>query len=198
MAQDDHLRTTESNSDDELGPTVAADRSRADGSEVERRPGELGFSLNELLIVVAIIGILAVVVIGETFNAIEKARLAACMANMVAVRESVWANCDGGMDFPERGKLWDEIWRGSGPRGYWYELDNDDANKGHGNDLDGFDEQNPGKAPRTDRNIYFVLACTHDHGRLADYVYLEDEGPPQIAMGRDKPIWDKFYRKANR
>jgi prepilin-type N-terminal cleavage/methylation domain-containing protein len=172
-------------------PSAAAD-------DVERRHRELGFSLNELLIVVAIIGILSVVVIGETFNAIERARLAACMANMVAVRESVWANCDGGMDFPEREKLWDQIWRGSGPRGYWYELDNDDPNKGHGNDLDGFDEQNPGNSPRTARNIYFVLACTHDHGRLADYVYLEDEGPPQIALGRDRPIWDKFYRKANR
>ena len=160
-----------------------------------RSSAELGFSLNELLIAVAIIGILSVVAIGETFNAIEKARLAACMANMVTIRESVWANCDGGLDFPDRETLWNEIWRGSGPSGYWYALDNDDPNKGHGNDLDGFDEQNPGNAPRVDRNIYFVLRCEHDHGRLADYVFLEDEGPPQLAYGNFRPIWDKFYRK---
>jgi len=165
---------------------------------IERRAGELGFSLNEVLIVVAVIGILSVAAVGETFDAIEKARLAACMANMVTIRETVWDNCDGGMDFPDRGHLWNDIFRGAGPTGYWYELDNDDPNKGHGNDLDFFDEQNPGKAPRTDKNIYFVLACTHNHKRFADYVYLEDEGSPQIAMGRDKPRWDRFYQKANR
>ena len=163
---------------------------------VDRRNHELGFSLNELLIAVAIIGILSVVVIGEVENAIEKARLSACLANMVTIRETVWANCDGGLDFPDSDQLWNGIFGGHGPRGFWYEIDNDDPNKGHGNDLDGFDEQNPGKAPRKGRNIYFVLACEHDHGRLADYVYLEDEGSPQIAMDGDKPpIWFKFYRK---
>jgi prepilin-type N-terminal cleavage/methylation domain-containing protein len=157
---------------------------------------ELGFSLSELLIVIAIVGILMVVVIGEFQNAIHKARLSACLANMVTIREEVWSNCDGGLDFPDRDRLWNEIFRGHGPRGFWYEIDNDDPNKGHGNDLDGFDEQNPGKAPRTDRNIYFVVACEHDHNRLADFVYLEDEGSPQISMPGDKPpIWFKFYRK---
>jgi prepilin-type N-terminal cleavage/methylation domain-containing protein len=163
------------------------------------RSGELGFSLSELLIAIAIIGILSVVVIGELQSAIEKAKLSACLANMVTIREEVWANCDGGMDFPERDQLWGGIFKGNGPKGYWYELDNDDPNKGHGNDLDGFDEQNPGKAPRADRNIYFVLACEHDHGRLADFVYLEDAGSPQIAQVGDKPpIWYKFYRKDHR
>jgi prepilin-type N-terminal cleavage/methylation domain-containing protein len=165
---------------------------------VERRASELGFSFNEVLIVVAIIGILSVAVAGETYSAIEKARLAACMANMVTIRESVWENCDGGLSFPDADELWNGIWGGHGPTGYWFALDNDDPNKGHGNDLDFFDEQNPGNAPRTDVNIYYVLACTHDHGRLADYVYLEDEGSPRIAMDRDKPRWDRFYRKANR
>ncbi len=88
------------------------------------------------------------------------------------------------------------VFRGHGPQGFWYAIDNDDPNKGHGNDLDGFDEQNPGNAPRKDRNIYFVVACEHDHGRLADYVYLEDDGSPQISMAGDTPpIWFKFYRK---
>ena len=157
---------------------------------------ELGFSFSEVLIAVAIVGILTVVVIGEFQNAIQKARLSACLANMVTIRETVWSNCDGGLDFPDANQLWNGVFGGHGPRGFWYEIDNDDANKGHGNDLDGFDEQNPGKAPRKDRNIYFVLACEHDHGRLADYVYLEDEGSPQISMPGDKPpIWFKFYRK---
>ena len=171
------------------------DHTSADPS-IEHRQDELGFSFSELLVAVAIIGILSVIVIGEVQNAIAKARLSACLANMVTIRETVWANCDGGMDFPDSDRLWNGIFGGVGPRGFWYEIDNDDPNKGHGNDLDGFDEQNPGKAPRKGRNIYFVLACEHDHGRLADYVYLEDEGSPQIAMDGDKPpIWFKFYRK---
>jgi type II secretory pathway pseudopilin PulG len=145
---------------------------------------------------VAIIAILSVIVMGESLNAIEKAKLSACMANMATIREEVWANCDGGMDWPDRDRLWNDIFRGKAPTGYWYALDNDDPNKGHGNDLDGYDEQNPGKAPRTDRNIYFVLACEHDHGRLADFVYLEDDGSPTIQLHGDKPpIWYKFYRK---
>ncbi len=160
-----------------------------------RRNGERGFSFNEVLIVVAIIGILTVVVAGETLSAIEKARLAACMANMVTIRESIWENCDGGLKFPEPDELWNDVWKGHGPRGYWFALDNDDPNRGHGNDLDGFDEQNPGNAPRTDRNIYYVLACKHDHGRLADFVFLEDEGSPQIALNGYRPIWYKFYNK---
>ena len=177
--------------------SVAHDHDSEFGS-IDRRNQELGFSLNELLIAVAIIGILSVIVIGELQNAIEKARLSACMANMVTIRETVWANCDGGMDFPDSDRLWNGIFSGNGPQGFWYEIDNDDPNKGHGNDLDGFDEQNPGNAPRKNRNIYFVLACEHDHGRLAEYVYLEDDGSPQIHMDGDKPpIWFKFYRKAH-
>jgi len=182
---------------------IEAERGRVDSkaanttrpSSIDPRSGERGFSLNELLIVVAILGILSVAIAGEIANAIEKAKLSACMANMVTIRETVWANSDGGLDFPERAILWNDIMRGSGPRGYWYALDNDDPNKGHGNDLDFYDEQNPGKSPRVDKNIYFVLRCEHNHGRLADYVYLEDEGPPQLAMGKDQPRWNKFYRK---
>ena len=161
----------------------------------EPRSADSGFCLNELLIVIAILGILTVAIVGEVANAIQRAKLSACMANMVVIREEVWANCDGGMDFPEREELWNDVFRGSPPRGYWYALDNDDPNKGHGNDLDFYDEQNPGKAPRKDNNIYFVIRCEHDHGRLADYLFLEDDGPPQIAMGGKQPRWHKFYRK---
>jgi len=194
-----HRNTTNPTGPAAHGNPVLQKRGSGWGDDgIERRAGELGFSLNEVLIVVAIIGILSVAAVGETFDAIEKARLAACMANMVTIRETVWDNCDGGMDFPEPEVLWNDIFRGAGPRGYWFALDNDDPNKGHGNDLDFYDEQNPGNAPRTDKNIYFVLACTHNHKRFADYVYLEDEGSPQIALGRDKPRWDRFYRKANR
>jgi prepilin-type N-terminal cleavage/methylation domain-containing protein len=193
-----HIDATQNIHPEELVPEIWSARcERATvGNRAERPNREAGFSFNEVLIVVAIVGILSVVVIGEMLDAIEKARLAACLANMVTIRESVWENCDGGLDFPTRDQLWNDVWGGVGPRGYWYEIDNDDPNKGHGNDLDGYDEQNPGKAPRVDRNIYFVLVCEHDHGRLADYVYLEDDGSPTIAMAADpKPIWWKFYRK---
>ena len=169
------------------------------GSEIDDHDHfdhELGFSFSELLIAVAIVGTLTVVVIGEFQNAIEKARLSACLANMVTIRETVWANCDGGLAFPNPDMLWNGAFGGHGPRGFWYAVDNSDPNNGHGNDLDGFDEENPGNAPRKDENIYFVLACEHDHGRLADYVSLVDDGSPTIAMpGDERPIWYKFYRK---
>ena len=196
-----HLNQTENNPNpppDERTPEThsVAHNHLAEFDNPDRPNHELGFSMSELLIAVAIIGILSVVLIGEVLNALEKARLAVCMANMVTIREEIWANCDGGMDFPDRDRLWNGIFRGVGPKGYWYALDNDDANKGHGNDLDGFDEQNPGNAPRKDDNIYFVLSCEHDHGLLADFVYLEDEGSPQIHQDGDtKPVWYKFYRK---
>ncbi len=89
---------------------------------------------------------------------------------------------------------WDEAWNGRNPGSYSYLVDGD-ANKGHGNDLDGFDEDNPGNSVRPQDDIEFVIVCQHNHADLADYVYIEDGGPPTIVLESDDPGYEKFIGK---
>ena len=81
------------------------------------------------------------------------------------------------------------------PGPYYYLIDGD-PNKGHGNDLDGIDEENPGKSylnlEKVD--IRFVVLCQHDHGNLANYVYVTDVGPPQIVTADNDPGYENFIK----
>jgi prepilin-type N-terminal cleavage/methylation domain-containing protein len=145
----------------------------------------------ELLVVVAIIGILAGICIAIFQGRIDKARLARCMTELRSIQSTVFAHSDGST-FPDRSWFWDRAWSGIKPGPYYYLVDAEDPNAGHGNDLDGFDEQNPGNAPRTRRDIKFVVLCQHNHKDLGWYVYLEDEGPPLMAVEGDHPGYHRF------
>jgi prepilin-type N-terminal cleavage/methylation domain-containing protein len=153
---------------------------------------EAGFTLSELLIVIAIIGIVSAIANGEFLRYLERAKLAACMAQMRVIQRTVFQYSDVGSTFIAESDLWNTAWQGQPPGPYAYLRDNEDPNNGHGNDLDGFDEGNPGNAPRTGKDIDFVVLCQHNHGRLAKYVYIEDEGPPQCATSSSEPNYERF------
>ena len=36
--------------------------------------------------------------------------------------------------------------------------------------------------------------CQHDHAHLCEFVYIEDEGPPQLAMEDNKPNYERFVK----
>jgi prepilin-type N-terminal cleavage/methylation domain-containing protein len=162
--------------------------------EAARSGREAGFTMSELLVVVAIIGILSAIAIGEYSNYIERAKLAQCMLNMRQVQRTIFQFSEMGSSYISPNDLWEQGWYGRQPRGIHYLLDDGDANKGHGNDLDGYDEDNPGSV-KPEKDIHFVIVCEHDHGSLGKYVYLEDENPPRIATtGKNDPKYWRFIK----
>jgi hypothetical protein len=42
------------------------------------------------------------------------------------------------------------------------------------------------------------VLCQHDHGDLALYVYVEDDGPPTVADAAHNPHYDLHIPKASR
>ena len=160
--------------------------------EVATRSRQAGYTLAEIMVVLMIISILSALALGVMDGRIEKARLARCMLELRSIQSTVFTHSGGGWPLPDQRTFWADAWSGIKPGPYFYLVDNDDPNNGHGNDIDSFDEGNPGNPPREDKDIHFVLLCQHDHGSLAWYVYLEDEGPPLIATADDNPRYHRF------
>ena len=169
-------------------------RKRVSGAAGHHR-AQRGFSLSELLVVVFLIGLLSTIAVNKFLDILERARLARCKMELRGIQEEVWdAYADTGT-FIDPATYWEIKWRGRRPGPYFYLVDGD-ANKGHGNDLDGIDEDNPGASgdKRKGKDIDFVILCQHDHKHLADYVYLVDNEPPMIADGDNQPGYERFIK----
>jgi len=170
------------------------DDSRLHVADDDRRY-EAGFTFMELIVAVWLIGILSVLALGILNGRIEKAKLARCFVDIRSIQSTVWTMSDG-ITWPEYATFWDYAWAGKRPGPYYYFPNNTDHNAGHGNDLDICDEENPGKseANRDCKDIEFVIVCQHDHRQLANYVYIEDEGPPTIAgwSSETDPGYDRW------
>jgi len=152
---------------------------------------ERGFTLTEVIIIVYIISLMTTIGINSVLDGIEKARLARCLMELRGIQTAVWMDSDDGQDFMDPLAFWASHYHGFKPGPYYYLLDGD-ANKGHGNDLDGIDEENPGNADREGEDINFVILCQHDHRYLCNYVYLVDGEPPVIV---DTPGLDPRYER---
>jgi len=167
---------------------------KPDRDLLRRRPREAGFTLTELLIAVTIIGILTGIMLPNLLERYHKARLARCMVELRGIQTGLYMASEPGLAFPDAASFWSTVFPAARPGPYFYLADAEDPNAGHGNDLDGYDEQNPGGAPRTAKDIKFVLLCQHYHANLCRYVYIEDEGPPQLAMDGDDPHYNIFVK----
>jgi len=144
-----------------------------------------GFTLIEILIAVVIIGILAAIAI-RTIAPTKEARLVACAADLDAMNSLVQQTMEQTFPYiPD----WSEIQgvaEGRWNKHFHYVPNNSDANKGHGNDLDICDEENPGAsaANRDCLNIKYIIVCDHDHTGVAKYNALLDGYGP-IVFGGD-------------
>jgi len=158
-----------------------------------------GFTLIEVVIVVVVIGILAVGV-STALNTVQESRMVACTADLHAMEDMTqqyymqtrpWT--------PDRQGLYQ--WMGNLRKDhYHYVPNNNDRNKGHGNDLDLCDEENPGKSldNRDCLDIQWVWVCDHNHRELAKYNFSLSRGYVySVSKTGEKPFlhdlrwWDK-------
>ena len=149
-------------------------------------------TLLEILIVVVLVSILVISISMTMGNKIHKARLARCFSEMRSIQSTVFLELAEGNHIPLPEELWSHRWHGRKPGPYFYFGDNEDPDKGHGNDIDKYDESNPGGAPRKTKDLKFIIFCQHNHGSLARYVYVEDEGKPTLAVSNNFPSYDKL------
>jgi prepilin-type N-terminal cleavage/methylation domain-containing protein len=144
-----------------------------------------GFTLVEILVGIVVIGILSAIVVGKINGAQDAATTVRCLANIDAFASDVDALSPSG-PAPTQEQVRQHIdWEGR-YKNYWYIPNNSDFNNGHGNDLDGCDEENPGTSlpGRECFPMRFLIVCTHEtHGNNSDakYVFNIAGGmPPQI------------------
>jgi hypothetical protein len=148
-------------------------------------------------VVVNIVGVLSAVVIPTVMDKLHKARLASCMVELRGIQSSLYQVAEPGTTLPEVATFWAATFPGGRSGPYYFLSDAEDPNAGYGNDLDGFDERYPGGSHRTTKDIKFVLICRHDHGHLCSYVYIEDDGPPQLATSDNDPKYERFVKWEN-
>lgn len=142
---------------------------------------ERGFSLIEVSVAVAVIGILTTIGASVIVDKMHEARLARCKSELRSIQSTYFTHFGDAMDLPDEQTFWDRAWKGSAPGPYRVLFLTGDANRGHGNDLDECDEDNPGKSRECTGKGTLVFLCQHFHASLADYQYAVDEGEPTIA-----------------
>lgn len=176
------------------------DATRHSTSEVEAarrraRMRQAGFTLTEVIVGVYIVGLLSAIVSTGFVDKREKARLARCMVEMRGIQTALFAYSPDGINYPDPASFWPMAYPSGRPGPYFY-LSDGDPNSGHGNDIDGLDEENPGKSWENiqEKDIQFAILCQHDHGALGSYVYLTDVGPPQIATQDNDPGYERFIK----
>ena len=123
-----------------------------------------GFTLTELIIAIAIIGLVSVIAI-RSIAPTPEARLIACAEDLRVMDTLVQQTME--QTFPLV-PLWSEVQGLAGNR--WskhahYVINSSDADRGHGNDLDLCDEENPGQSSKNREcvDIKYIIVCDHDH-----------------------------------
>jgi len=155
-------------------------------------------TLTEVTVLVFLLSILTVIGTHNVLNSIERARLTRCLAEVRSIQAAIIMDSDRNRHFEDPATFWANHFHGKKPGPYYYLLDGD-PNKGHGNDLDGIDEENPGESwkNREREDIKFVVLCQHNHRHLGSYVYCVDAEPPVVVGGESgapDPLYTRFIK----
>lgn len=138
-----------------------------------------GAALIEVLIVILVISVMTSLAVSAGMSKMQKAGLARCFAELRSIQARISADSmEGGLPDPDT--FWKVYWHGAKPGPYFY-LVGDKAHQG---------------ASRSGKDVRFVVLCQHDHGDLALYVYVEDDGPPTVADAAHNPHYDLHLAKA--
>jgi len=154
------------------------------GSLEKEKKVSKGFSLVEAIITVAVIGMISMIFISKIIGVRDAATTVRCLADMEAFAAEIDSLSPTG-PAPLQNEVADHIDFAGKFANYYYIPNNADSNEGHGNDLDGCDETNPGSSlpGRTCMPMRFIIVCTHTtHGNNSDakYCFKVDGMPPQI------------------
>ena len=154
-----------------------------------------GLSAIEVMVSIAVIVVVAGVVLPNVYSEFQKAKLATCKAELDLMKAVAYDIGDGRY-IPTPQEFWGEGFPSAEEGEYYYIVDDQDANKGHGNDLDGCDEDNPGSSPRCPgMDIKFVVFCAHNHGDFGKYVYATDQDSPTIVLFDDEDPYNFLAQK---
>jgi len=162
-----------------------------------------GFTLVELLAILVLITIITVIMVAHFHHARGAASTVRCLADLSSFAAEIESLAPTG-PAPTQEEVRKYTNWGTKYSDYWYIPNNSDSNMGHGNDLDGCDEENPGNSlPGRDCiPMRFLIVCTHQgHGSDSDakYCFYIDGLPPQMVPYGDLPRtfmeagewWDK-------
>lgn len=143
-----------------------------------------GFTLIEITVALAVIGVLALVSF-TMLNTTPETRLIKCNEDLqayVTMTEQLREQTGGRAPRPNEMYGWMDTEGYERDPAFKYLVNNVDANKGHGNDLDMCDEENPGKSTenRGCIDIKYVWVCNHDHGDLAKYCFADSSFGPVV------------------
>lgn len=150
-----------------------------------------GFSLTEILVVIHVVGVLAAIAINLMGGAVDRARVARRADELRGLQAAMWSASDNGLAFPDPSDFWTHH-AGSLAAGPFALLVAGGPERG-GTALD------PGRAEgaggtgggSSRRPVSFVIVCDDDFGDQAEYIYIQDHGPPTIVTG---PENDPGYR----
>ncbi len=139
-----------------------------------------GFSILDTVVAIAAFTVVAGVVIPSVLSEYEMARLTDCRTEVELMKTVAHEMCDG-RNFPTPERFWAVGFPNAEKGDYYYIVDDQDGNYGHGNDLDGCDENDPDNSPGCrGADITFVVLCNHDHGQFGRYVYASNQEPPTV------------------
>ena len=160
--------------------------------------GHRGFSILDIVVLITAFTVVAGVVIPSVLSEYEMARLSDCKAG-VELMKAVAQEIRGSRCVPTPNQFWAVGFPNAEEGDYYYIVDEQDANKGHGNDLDGCDESDPDNSPRCrGADITFVVLCNHDHGALGKYVYAtEQDAPTVVEVDGDDPGYKAWLTQNN-
>ena len=126
------------------------------------------------------------------------ARLNDCRTEIGLMRSVAHEMCDG-RNVPTPDRFWAVGFPDADEGDYYYIVDDQDGNKGCGNDLDGCDESDPDNSPWCrEADITFVVICNHDHGQFGKYVYASNrEQPTVVAVDGEDPGYRAWLSQNN-